>query len=159
MIWRLTGLFFLFCLLNTNVYANKPVSPLSVVIESTTPAVAGERFELIVTISSRIALKDVDIKLDIPSEVSLVSGQGMSHIDVEAGKYQELHYVLQLPDMLAGRIRVSAVVEQGKAVRYAAHDSIALAPGVRRARSRDAKIPHEIKEHNGRRLREYVLPK
>lgn len=159
MIWRLTGLFFLFCLLCTNVYANKPVSPLSVVIESTTPAVAGERFELVVTISSRISLKAVDIKIDIPSQVSLLSGQGAIHIDVEAGKYKELRYTLQLPDILAGRIRVSAVVEQGKAVRYAAHDSISLAQGVRRARSQNAKIPYEIKERNGRRLREYVLPK
>lgn len=159
MIWRLSSLLFLCCLLSSNVYANKPVSPLSVVIESTTPALAGERLELIVTISSRIALKGIDIKLDMPSEVALLSGQAVNHIDVEAGKYQELRYALQLPDALAGRIRVSAVVEQGKALRYAAYDSLSLVQGVRRARSQNAKIPYEMKERNGRRLREYVLPK
>ena len=159
MIWRLSGFLFLFCMLNTNVYATKPVSPLSVIIESTTPALAGESFELIVTISSRISLKDIDINLDMPSGVALLSGQSQSRIDVEAGRYQELRFMLQLPDELAGRIRVSAVVEQGKAIRYAAHDSITLAQGVRRSRSQNAKIPHEIKEQNGRRLREYVLPK
>ena len=157
--WRLSGLLFLCCLLSSNVHANKPVTPLSVVIESTTPALAGERLELIVTISSRVALKGIDIKLDIPLEVALISGQSTSHINVDAGKYQELRYMLQLPDVLAGRIRVSAVVEQGKALRYAAHDSISLAPGGRRARSQNAKIPYEIKQRNGRSLREYVLPK
>jgi len=159
MMWRLSGLLFLFCLLCSNVYANKPVSPLSVVVESTTPALPGERFELIVTISSRISLKGIDINLDIPVEVVLLSGQNTNRIDVDAGKYQELRYMLQLPDVPAGRIRVSAVVEQGKALRYAAHDSISLTQGVRRARSQNAKTPYEIKQRNGRRLREYVLPK
>ena len=159
MIWRLIGLLFIFCLSSTSVYANKPISPLSVVIESTTPAFAGERLELIVTLFSRISLKGIDIKIDMPSEVALLSGQNVSRIDVEAGKYQELRYTLQLPNVLAGRVRISATVAQGKAVRYAAHDSISLAQGVRRARSHNMKTPYEIKERDGRRLREYVLPK
>ena len=140
-------------------FANKPISPLSVVMESTTQAVAGERLDLNVTISSRVELEHVEIQLNMPVGVSLLSGKQSASIHIQPGQYQELNFRLMLPEVLSGRIEVTAKVKHGKAITYSSRDSIALGQSARRARSLGSSPSYEIKERNGRRLREYTLPK
>ncbi len=140
---------------------SKPMSPLTVSINSLETPVAGKIFPFSVTLQSRTDFERVEVNLDLPPGLALLSGELKTLIPMQIGKPVTLEFSAQLPSTLTGAILARARVGAAQEVMFQVSSRYELSSARRKAQAHIAptnSVPFQRKLRDGQPIREYTLP-
>jgi len=137
----------------------KPLPPMSVSITSPHAPVGGAIFNFTVVIHPRTNLERVEVSLELPAGVALLSGQGTQIVQTSTGKPLAIEYAVQLPTNLSGAITAQARVGSAAEVLFSVSSRYELNASRRKAQSVGSPAaPFKRGVRDGQPVREYSLP-
>jgi|GEM_PF-3684781 len=137
----------------------KPLPPMSVGITSPYAPVAGAVFNFTVVVRPRTNLERVEVSVELPAGVSLLTGEITQVIQASAGKPLAIEYAVQLPTNLTGAIIAQARVGSAAEVLYSVSSRYELNASRRKAQSvGPPAAPFKRGVRDGQPVREYSLP-
>lgn len=142
---------------HTSSLAPKPRSPVSVDIQYTAPAVAGQTFEFTVLVSTAVDADLVNVQIELPAGSVVQTGNLTWSGALYRDEVKQLNLQVKLPERIAQPVIASAVIGEFDAAQFGGRAIYEISSGtVFHAAAATTAKPRTVMRE-GKRVQEYAL--